>query len=325
MRDRTLALICLACLATVGCSHTDTVRQGEPGLSLRSSVPLDGARPKLEAARALDPSLRLGFYSVPTTADGADPALDGVRAVAADSWDLPGRDAYREGEWLVVIQTPDVHDRIGPWATDRRRAIAAATDLIQSEIRILTFEGGAAPVIARLGLERVDGGADATSVAYFADDAAVAEILGAADVEMVAAPRLATMDGQRGSVSILSQRAYVSDYEVFHIDEDWIADPVIDVLQDGIMVDVTAKVLEGERVDLDATVEISEFLRFDDERIEIDPSMEPVTIQMPRMRTMRFAQNTVLADGGSILVGRTGEPDGREIWVLLRAQRIARP
>lgn len=64
---------------------------------------------------------------------------------------------------------------------------------------------------------------------------------GAAEFEAVYTPNIVTMEGQQASVAVENQKAYVSHFEVEYSQDgaNAIADPVIDVLHDGHLIEIT--------------------------------------------------------------------------------------
>lgn len=312
-----------AALAGAGCAGpaprpSRGVSRADLPVANESGVPLEGARDRLERARSLDAKLRLGFYSLPAEADGADPALHDLRReVAPETWGLPGREAIRDGGWLVVIQSPEVHRRLAAWAAERRLAEGAGAESIESEVRILAIRGGSSALLGRLGLVEVPG--EGGTRVYDADGEAVDRLLADERVSTLAAPRLTTVAGQRASVSVVSQRSYLEDWELYQVDDELIADPVIGVVEDGLHVDLTARLDGEERIDLEATVRLSSLEGIDSTTVIIDPAHEPVTIEIPELALRILEHRATLDAGRSILVGSEDET-----WVLLTARRASR-
>ena len=333
-------LILLATVLTfTGCAGTHDTRFGsQAGVSFEGqravtpALPLEAARARLDAARAHDATLRLGFYQVPAplAEDEPDVALaDLRREVAPESWRAPGREVYRDEGWLVAIQSPAVHRAIAGWAKERRAADLAARQLVETEVRVLMFEGeSAAPLVARLGLQPVvtENGAPA----YLVDPSQIPTLLAARGVRAVSAPRVVALSGQRANIAVLNQHAYIADYEVYQLEDALIADPQIDVLQEGLSVELTATV-EEDRIRLETAVHLAHLLAMESTEVVLDPSLDPVHLDLPQVSIQRIDTTARIADGQALLVGPglahrplvTDEnPAGEVPWVIVRPSKV---
>jgi general secretion pathway protein D len=167
-------------------------------------------------------------------------------------------------------------------------------------------------------LSAVGGGA--FQVTYL-DDFAVSAIVRAtektAQIREMTAPAVTVFNTQRANLSSVTQISYVQDFDVEVAQTSFIADPVIGVIQEGIVLDVRPTVsndrqyitLDMRPTVTDVVTPISTFTTLLGAAVNIpgtfifQPSLNPVTFQLPEL-AMRQAESTVrIPDGGSILLG----------------------
>lgn len=122
--------------------------------------------------------------------------------------------------------------------------------------------------------------------------------------QIVNAPSLLVHDSQRANLSVLNQVSYVRDFEVEVSQAAVIADPVIDVIQDGVILDVLPIVSADRRF---VTLEIRPTVATLDRPIdEFQTSLgvgNPVTLQLPALRLQRVRTTVTIPDGGILLLG----------------------
>ena len=151
----------------------------------------------------------------------------------------------------------------------------------------------------------------------FLDDTAIEVILRAVEkserVQQITAPRITVYNTQRANVSVVNQISYVQDYEVEIAQASNIANPVIQTIQEGVVLDVRPIVSADRRfvtLELRPTVAvvqrpIAEFVT----NLASGPvglgvsSNAPVTIQIPELRVSRVRTTVSMPDGGTLLVG----------------------
>jgi len=154
--------------------------------------------------------------------------------------------------------------------------------------------------------------------------ALLARITGEARARIVSAPRITSYVGQKANVSILEQTAYVQDYEVEQRTGSQVATPIVGTLNEGIVLDVTARIAAaGGGIDLDFVASQAVIQRPIPE-VQAEVAGKKVTIQTPEIQVRKVAVQATLPDGGWILVGdgTVFEPKKGghvERFVLLRA------
>jgi len=212
-------------------------------------------------------------------------ALEGLRALVPDGIQV------HEGT-LVVNASAEAHARIAERLKELRHDLGGIVSL---EVRVVRLHAGAEVPASLAGDE----------VTAFVD----------AQVERdLAAPRLTCYEGQRANVSVLSQVSYVSDFDFRVEGASVIADPVVDVLNTGMIADLRASVAGEGTVQVALTAaftEVSDPIPTMKLRL---PFGEAVEIQVPETTTRKLTR-VVTCPAGRVAVVRLGDRDA----VLLRA------
>lgn len=123
-------------------------------------------------------------------------------------------------------------------------------------------------------------------------------------IELVTAPRLLLHSGERANLSVTNQYAYVSGYSVEIAQAAAIADPIIDVVVDGAILDVRP-VVSGDRKYI--TMEVRPTLatlRRPIEKVVVGVGNgTPVTIEFPNLTIRKVRTTIVMPDGATMLLG----------------------
>lgn len=123
-------------------------------------------------------------------------------------------------------------------------------------------------------------------------------------VEVVTAPRLLVFNGARASLQVLNQFAYVQDYNVEIATASSIADPVIQVIQDGVVLDVRPVVSADRRfVTLDLRPTVAVLTQPIESFITTLNVATTVEIQLPELEIQRLRTVASVPDGGTLLLG----------------------
>lgn len=140
-------------------------------------------------------------------------------------------------------------------------------------------------------------------------------------VRVLHAPRLTTFDRQPTHMTITNQVTYVRDYEAKKdADGNVILDPVVDVIQDGLVVDLSPE-LAGDRLVLKVVATVADLAR---PMAEFTVAHEGRTapIQVPELRVSRVRAKLDLPDRGYALIGGFGSADENERVLLLNARKV---
>ena len=200
----------------------------------------------------------------------------------------------------AAIEEVDPQDRDGgPQLTVECRVVGA------SEQRLSGWLGDRRPVGA---WDAPEGAADA--------------LFGAAGVEVLTSPRLVLNAGAPATLSTLGQRAFVAGFEVAGDAEAVIADPVVEVANEGFQLWVTAA-LGADGVQLDVVAEFVSVQGLDELHEAHLPIGAPVHLQQPVSTVQRVSLQTAVAAGRELLVRLPGERRGEARLLVLRARPVA--
>ncbi|MBM3977303.1 MAG: hypothetical protein FJ299_09970 [Planctomycetes bacterium] len=123
-------------------------------------------------------------------------------------------------------------------------------------------------------------------------------------VQLVTAPRVLVFNTARANLTVLNQVAYVRDYDVEIAQGASIADPLIDVVQDGVILDVKPVVSADRRfITLEVRPTVAVLKRPIDELATGLGSQTAVTIQLPELEISRVRTTLPIPDGGTVLLG----------------------
>lgn len=142
----------------------------------------------------------------------------------------------------------------------------------------------------------------------YLDDAQLELILRAVSkserVELVSAPRILVSNTGRANLTVLNQVVYVKDFDVEIAQGASIADPIIDVIQDGVILDVRPVVSADRRfITLELRPTIANLQRPIRERATTLGSQNSVTIQLPEVDIQRVRTSIPMPDGATVMLG----------------------
>jgi len=132
--------------------------------------------------------------------------------------------------------------------------------------------------------------------------------------EVVNSQILTVLNNERGHVAVINQTAYVRDFDVEVAQASFVADPKVDVIQDGIVLDVRP-VVRYDRKFIQLTLEptVAELTRpIPTFTTSLAGSTLPVTLQLPNLTVTTFATTANVPDGGSVLIGGLRQVLNRE-------------
>jgi type II secretory pathway component GspD/PulD (secretin) len=123
-------------------------------------------------------------------------------------------------------------------------------------------------------------------------------------VELVTSPRITVHNTARGNLSVLNQVAYVQDFDVEIAQAASIANPVVNVVQDGVVLDVRPVVSADRRfITLELRPTIANLKRPIREVVTTLGSQNSVTIQLPEVEIQRVRTSIPMPDGGTVMLG----------------------
>ena len=151
----------------------------------------------------------------------------------------------------------------------------------------------------------------------YLDDAQLELILRAVSkserVELVSAPRILVSNTGRANLTVLNQVVYVKDFDVEIAQGASIADPIIDVIQDGVILDVRPVVSADRRfITLELRPTIATLRRPIRERATTLGSQNSVTIQLPEVDIQRVRTSIPMPDGATVMLGGLKVSDNKD-------------
>ena len=236
----------------------------------------------------------LAFYEGDTIADM-------IREyVQPDSWDelRSASIEYRNGI-LVVTHTARVHEEIAAFLAELRSRAASQLTI---DVRGIRLSG--ADLDAVLG--------DASALVVSEDgERRLAKLLEEGRATVLFAGAVQCVNTQRVNLTELTRRSYVQDYDVEIAEASSIADPIVQVLEEGVVVDVRPFLAgNGELAILEVRADLAHL----DGMGEIETPVG--NIELPKLSILRIRTTLATAIGRSVVIGGT-VADGDEGAMLI--------
>lgn len=140
------------------------------------------------------------------------------------------------------------------------------------------------------------------------DDAQLSLIFRAVEkdnqVELVNDQTLSVFNKERSFITVVNQRAYVQDFDVEAFTGQVAADPQINVIQEGIVLDVRPTINHDRKsITLEARPTVADIVELVDFTTSLGGSTSPVSLQLPELEVKSVYTTVEVPDGGSILLG----------------------
>jgi len=121
----------------------------------------------------------------------------------------------------------------------------------------------------------------------------------------ITAPIISVYNTQRAFVTVVNQVSFVQDFEVDVATNAFIADPVIGIAQEGIVLDVRPTIsYDRKYITLDVQTTVAELERpFPSVTTLLGPNGSPVTFSIPTLRVQDAQTTVVVPDGGAVIIG----------------------
>jgi type II secretory pathway component GspD/PulD (secretin) len=139
---------------------------------------------------------------------------------------------------------------------------------------------------------------------------------------ILTSPRLTVFNTQRANVTIINQQAYVQDYDVEIATNSTIADPVIGVVQSGVVLDVKPIISADKKyITLELQPTVADLIDMKDFKTSVASSektqpmlndqpvtnttraAKEITIQAPELKMTKIRTTVTIPDGGTLLIG----------------------
>jgi len=122
--------------------------------------------------------------------------------------------------------------------------------------------------------------------------------------ELINDQLVSVYNNQRAYVTVINQRAYVQDFDVEVASFQSVADPVINVLHEGIVLDVRPVIQQSRKyVTLEIQPTVAEVVSLTNFSTTLSGQTQAVTFQLPEMQIQSIHTTVNIADGSSILIG----------------------
>ncbi len=141
------------------------------------------------------------------------------------------------------------------------------------------------------------------------DDAQISLIFRAvektANFQLVNSQILSVHNTQRAYLTVINQTSYIQDFDVEVAQLAFIADPQINVIPDGVVLEVTPTIHHDRKyLTLELQPTVATLLRpIPTFTTSLSGLSIPVTFQIPELRVQSAATTVVIPDGGSVLIG----------------------
>ena len=123
-------------------------------------------------------------------------------------------------------------------------------------------------------------------------------------VELINDQVLSVHNTQRAYVTVVNQKAYVQDFDVEVAQFQAIADPQINVLTEGIVLDVRPTIHDNRHyLTLEIQPTVADVVSLTDFSTTLSGQTAAVTFQLPELEVQSVFTTAVVPDGGTILIG----------------------
>ena len=122
--------------------------------------------------------------------------------------------------------------------------------------------------------------------------------------EIVSSPNILVSNTGRANLTFLNQVAYVKDFDVEIAQAASIADPIVDVVEEGVILDVRPIVSADRRfLTIELRPTIAQLTRPIQEVVTTLGSQNSVTIQLPELDLRKARTSIPMPDGATVLLG----------------------
>ncbi len=168
-----------------------------------------------------------------------------------------------------------------------------------------------------LGNVLTNNGGFAMQFAYFVDLTQINAVIHAVQkrkkARILTAPRLSAFNTQRSNITIVNQVPYIRDFDIQTATTAAIANPVVDTILDGMVLDVKPTISNDRRfITVEVQPTVAELvLPIPTFTTTLGPT-SAVTIQIPEVRLQTVQTTVRVPDGGAVVIA--GLKTVRDIW-----------
>jgi tetratricopeptide (TPR) repeat protein len=125
-----------------------------------------------------------------------------------------------------------------------------------------------------------------------------------ANFELVNDQVLSVHNTQRAYVQVINQRAYIQDFDVEVAQFQAVADPQVNVLHEGVVLDVRPTIHTDRRtITLEIQPTVAKVVALRNFSSTLGGNTSPVTFQLPELQVQSVFTTATIPDGGSLLLG----------------------
>lgn len=125
----------------------------------------------------------------------------------------------------------------------------------------------------------------------------------------LASPRITTYSGQRCTLELVKETAYIGGFEITSQGGGWVADPVVRTFKSGIQLGVLPTLHKTGDIEIDLQIVVSEALR-PIGQAQVSVLGAPMTVQSPTIMTQKLSATGVMQkDRWLLLTGLLGPGD----------------
>ena len=119
------------------------------------------------------------------------------------------------------------------------------------------------------------------------------------------APSVTVFNTQRANITLINQLTFIQDFDVEVAQTAFIADPIVGIIQDGVVLDVLPTVSHDRKyITLQLKPTVANLRRpIPTFTTSLGAFTTPVTIQIPELNVQRAATTVRVPDGGTLLLG----------------------
>ena len=142
----------------------------------------------------------------------------------------------------------------------------------------------------------------------FLDDAQLSMILQAVEkdnqVELIDSQSLSVFNTERAYITVVNQQAYIQDFDVEAFQFEVAADPQVNVIHEGVVLDVRPTINHDRKaITLEVQPTVATVVAMDQFTTSLGGSTSPVSFELPELEVKSVFTTVEVPDGGSILLG----------------------
>lgn len=123
-------------------------------------------------------------------------------------------------------------------------------------------------------------------------------------IELVNDQVLSVHNTQRAYVTVINQRAYIQDFDVEVAQFQAVADPQINVLNEGVVLDVRPTIHDNRKyLTLEIQPTVARVVALRDFSSTLGGNTSPIQFQLPELEVQSVFTSAIIPDGGSIMLG----------------------